>query len=368
MSRGRHDLEEIKRRLAVRIDALVARWFPHAQNDGGRYWRLGSIHGEPGQSLWIWRKGKKQGEWHDGASGRGGDALALVVAAMGTDFKAALEWAAGWTGVDPVDMETPEQRRAREERWKKEQERRERQEREESERKRLAAKALFLSGAPIAGTPAEAYLLGRAIDLSKLPRSVDCLRFHDSVHTAEGDHRPALLAAVCDGAGFLTVHRHFLFRLPTGEWVKASDARVPEERRMQGKSAKQAYGPFGGGMIPVWRGAGHHSWRSKNVGDATIATEGLEDALTWACARPDMRVCAAVSLGNLGRMWLPPQIRNVLWHRHRGDGPKALALYASQAEAIAKRGIALGELWAPGDAKDVNEWAQEEARKERALA
>jgi hypothetical protein len=72
---------------------------------------------------------------------------------------------------------------------------------------------------------------------------------------------------------------------------------------------------------------------------------------------------AAVSLGNLGRMWLPPQIRNVLWHRHRGDGPKALALYASQAEAIAKRGIALGELWAPGDAKDVNEWAQEEARK-----
>jgi hypothetical protein len=361
--RARHDIDEIKRRLARRIDDLVKRFFPAAQNDGGRYWRLGSIDGEAGQSLWIWRHGPKQGEWHDAAAGRGGDALALVVAAMGGDFKTALLWAADWTGAQALDTETAEQRAARERRWKQEEERRARQEAEDLARKRLAAKALFLSGAPL--TPEDGgwrYLAGRAIDLSRLSHPVDCLRFHGEVKTAEGDFRPALLAAVVDAGGLLTVHRHFLHALAGGEWVKASDRRVPEGQRMA--LAKQAYGPFGGGIIPVWRGAGHVTWRAKTGPADMLATEGLEDALSWALARPDMRCGAAVSLGNLGRMWLPPFIEGVLWHRHRGDPPEAVKAYESQAKKIAERGLGLAEIWAPDGAKDVNEWLQKQAAGE----
>lgn len=357
--KGRHDIDEINRRLARRIDDLVRRFYPAAADEGGKYWRLGSIHGEAGQSMYIWRRGPKAGQWHDAAAGAGGDPLSLIVAAQGGDFRAALAWAADWTGAQALDTESPEQRAARESRWRQEEARRAARAEEEAARKRLAAKALWLSGRPIHGTPAAAYLAGRAIDLGRLPAPVSCLRYHHAVKTAEGATRPALLAAVCDGAGFLTVHRHFLWRLETGAWVKASDARVPESDRV---AAKQAYGPFGGGIIPVWRGAGHHSWRSPQVGPQTIATEGLEDALSWALARPDMRVCATVSLGNLGRAWLPDPIREVLWHRHRGDGPEAVAAYTRQAEALRARGVIIGELWAPGAAKDVNEWLQQEAR------
>lgn len=361
---GPHDIREIKQRLARRVDEVVRRFFPAAIRDGDNYWRMGSINGEAGQSLWIWRRGPKAGEWADGAAGTGGDILALVQSGLGGEFREALQWAADWTGAKALDNETPAQREARDKRWREEEERRARREAEELARKRLASKALFLSGVPIHRTGSEHYLLGRAIDLSILDREVNCLRHHDACPVQGGGRRPALLAAVVDGEGQLTVHRHFIHRLPSGEWVKASDKRVPEGARMDGKSAKQAYSSFGGGIIPAWRGAGGKSWRNKNCGEQVIAAEGLEDALSWAIARPDMRVCAAISLGNLGKIWLPESIKSVLWHRHRGDPPEAVALYQSQAEALRKRGIALADLWAPGDCKDVNEWLQAQEREE----
>ncbi len=263
---GRHDIREIKQRLARRVDDVVRRFFPAAIRDGDNYWRMGSINGEAGQSLWIWRRGPKQGEWSDAAAGTGGDILALVQAGLGGDFREALQWAADWTGAKALDNETPAQRQAREARWRFEEERRATQEREELARKRRAAKALFLSGVPIHRTGSEHYLLGRAIDLSILYREVSCLRHHDACPVQGGGRRPALLAAVVDGEGQLTVHRHFIHRLPGGEWVKASDKRVPEGARMDCKSAKQAYSSFGGGIIPAWRGAGGKSWRNKYCG------------------------------------------------------------------------------------------------------
>lgn len=356
----KHDIVEIKRRLNDRLDTLISRFFPGAVKSGNISY-LGSIAGEKGSSLTIWLKGPKQGEWFDHSRGEGGDVLALAQAGLRCDFKSALDWAAQWTGARPIDNETPEQRQARERRQKEEEERRRLEEAEARERRRAAAHALWLSGGKIAGTPAERYLLGRAIDLRRLDREVGCLRFHPDVRTADGDRRPALLAAVSDTGGFMTAHRHFLHAIGA-EWVKADDPRVPERERMAPKSSKQAYSAYGGGMIAVWRGDGHHSWRSKKVGRTAIAAEGLEDALSWALAMPDMRVCAAIALGNLGKMWLPPSIDTLFWHRHRGDGPAAVATYERQVAALAERGVAEQDLWAPEPHKDVNDWLQAEAR------
>lgn len=359
----RHDIGEIKSRLAARIESLVARFYPNAVKSGN-FAYLGSTRGEKGSSLTVWLKGRKQGEWFDHSRGEGGDALDLIAAAQGCDFKSALQWAADWTGARPIDDETPAQRRAREERAKAEAETRAREEADERARRTAAAKALWLSGAAVAGTPGDAYLRGRAIDLTRLDREVSCLRYHGDVRAADGSRRPALLAAVSGEGGFATVHRHFLAHVGGVGWVKADDERVPERERMAKRSAKQAYGPYGGGMIAVWRGDGHVGWRSATrIQPAVIATEGLEDALSWVIAMPDMRVCAAIGLGNLGKMWLPTQVDTLFWHRHRGDGPPAVALYQRQVEELARREIAVNELLAPGEFKDVNEWLQAEAAK-----
>jgi hypothetical protein len=208
-----HDLDAIKRGLAARIDGLVERLFGNAQKDG-RHWRLGSIHGEPGASLAIWRFGAKQGEWFDFSAGAGGSALDLVVhAECGGDVGAGIRWAADWLGYGRE--ETPAQRAERARQEERQREKRRREEAEAREKSTRAALGLFLSGVPLAGTPADRYLLGRAIDIRRLPRQPGAFRFHPAVK-ASGDPRPrpCLLASVIEQGGFLTAHRHFLHCLP----------------------------------------------------------------------------------------------------------------------------------------------------------
>lgn len=360
-----HDLTAIKAGLARRIDELVQRLFGNADKDA-RHWRLGSIHGEPGASLAIWRFGPKQGEWFDFAAGVGGSALDLVVHAQtGGDVGAAIRWAADFLGMRAD--ETPAQRAERERRDERLRRERERAEAEAREKSTRAAKALFLHGAPIAGTPADRYLLGRAIDIRRLPRQPGSLRFHPAVKASgEERTRPCLLAAVSGERGFMTVHRHFLHELPGGRVVKASDAAVPADWRMGPKEAKQAFGSYGGGIIPIWRGESGRPWARMPEGEWAAGAEGIEDALSIAIAQPDLRTFAALGLNNLGKIWAPKALHGVFWHRHRGDGPEAQRAYEVQMRRLSERGIVLREVWAPGDHKDFNEWLQ--AERDRALA
>lgn len=360
-----HDLDAIKRGLAARIDGLVERLFGNAQKDG-RHWRLGSIHGEPGASLAIWRFGAKQGEWFDFSAGQGGSALDLIVhAECGGDVGAGIRWAADWLGYGRE--ETPAQRAERERQEERQREKRRREEAEARQKSTRAALGLFLSGVPLAGTPADRYLLGRAIDIRRLPRQPGALRFHGEVK-ASGDPRPrpCLLASVSGEAGFMTVHRHFLHDLGDGRVVKASDSSVPAEWRMGPKDAKQAFGSYGGGIIPIWRGESGKPWGRMPEGEWAAGAEGIEDALSIAIAQPDMRTFAALSLGNLGKVWAPKALTGIYWHRHRGDGPAAQALYETQKRRLSERGVLLAEVWAPGEHKDFNEWLQSE--RDRALA
>jgi hypothetical protein len=148
---------------------------------------------------------------------------------------------------------------------------------------------------------------------------------------------------------FLTAHRHFLHCLPDGRVVKAEDPAVPEEWRMGKKQSKQAFGSYGGGLIPVWRGESRRPWGRMPEGEWAAGAEGIEDALSIAIAQPDMRTFAALSLGNLGKIWAPKALTGIYWHRHRGDGPAAQALYETQQRRLSERGVLLAEVWAPGE-------------------
>jgi hypothetical protein len=63
---------EIARALAEQAETVVRGLFPHGRLDG-RDWCIGSIAGEPGQSLRIGLAGKYRGRWREYADGTHGD-------------------------------------------------------------------------------------------------------------------------------------------------------------------------------------------------------------------------------------------------------------------------------------------------------
>lgn len=361
-----HDLDRLNEGLARAIDALMPRLFANAKRVGD-YWELGDITGAPGASLKVWRRGAKQGEWADFSAGTGGRPLSLAIAspyAGNGHAGEGIRWAARFLGHDA--SESPEERERREADAARQRQARAADEALNREKRRRAAQALFLAGVPVLGTPADAYLAGRGIDLRKLPRLPGALRFHPDLRCPEtGRRRPGMLAAVAGEAGFLSVHRTFLYALPCGEVVKANDARVPSGQGMA--DAKQSYSAVAGGCISIWRGEDATRPLKKMVeGEWIVATEGIEDALSIAIAAPEMRIVACVALPFLGGMFLPKACAGVTWHRHRGDGADALAQLARQYAALEKRGIAVREVWAPDAAKDFNAWLMGQRERESA--
>ena len=356
----KHDLERFNEELAKRIDDVVARLFGNAVRDGG-VWALGSVDDRPGKSLKIWRSGPKQGEWWDFAAGRGGRPLGLVIEAqMGGagDPGAGIRWAAKFLGVN--GEETPEEKTRREAKAKAERERRERDEASQAQRKRKGAQALFLQAEAIKDTLAEDYLRTRGVDLRQLGRAPGALRFHSHVNCPESPvQRPAMLAAASDANGFLTVHRTFLYCHGNGRVTKADAADVPDPWRMV--DAKKLFGPMAGGVISIWRGDSGKALGDMPAGEWIVLTEGIEDAVSAAIAAPEMRVGCVVALGFLGRAFLPKQCGGVLWHRHRGDGDQAMAQLDKQYKALAARGLAVKEVWAPQGEKDFNAWLMKQA-------
>ena len=133
-----------------------------------------------------------------------------------------------------------------------------------------------------------------------MPRA---LRYFGALTNIETGRRfPALLAAVVDARGrFLTVHRTWLERQSDGRVLKAPVAEP-----------KKVYGPCKGSTIRLARGASGKPWKDAPPGDVLGLTEGIEDALSYAVAVPEHRVAAALNVGNLAHVKLPPTIGTVI--------------------------------------------------------
>jgi len=65
------DITEIKRALEPRAQEVAEHLLPRGLRQG-REWTVGSIDGEPGQSLKVCVSGAKAGTWADFAAGIGG--------------------------------------------------------------------------------------------------------------------------------------------------------------------------------------------------------------------------------------------------------------------------------------------------------
>lgn len=295
----RHSASDISQMLAVRIQALVTELLPAGQRDGHE-WRCGSLAGEKGQSLAVHLHGVRAGVWCDFAGGQKGDALDLVAACLfNGNRRDAMQWSERWLGLGNTANDAPVQRRPIQEKLNKSQELD-----KEAQQRRAKARRLWMDTPPgIAGTPVEAYLAARGIDLRALGRAPGALRFHPAVWCAEvRKPLPAMLAAICGPTGKLVaVHRTWLAQSPSGTWAKADL-----------QNAKKVLGGFSGGCIRLWRGASGKALDLAPEGDVAIIAEGIETALSCAIACPEYRVLAAVSLSNMAATKLPDTLTEII--------------------------------------------------------
>jgi hypothetical protein len=345
------DIEVTRARAEERVRELAAEILPNGREECG-YWRTGSIADEPGQSLAVTLQGPQRGMWCDhAASGadRGGNIIQLVArASFRGDVGKALAWLNSRLGLDNLDPERLKRERAEAATMRAEQER---AADVEAEAKRRNALGLFLAGKPIGGTPVETYLLTRGIDLARLERMPGALAFHPEVWNVEAQRRlPCMLAAIVDLSGrHLATHRTWLAPNGKGGWTKA-DLEEP----------KKVLGRFKGGCIRLWKGDSRKTLAEIEPGSDVWASEGIEDGLSAAIAKPQLRVVAGVTLGNLGEIQLPEQLGRLILIGQRDTNPRTLEALERAIGAQQERGF---EVWLTpppaGGFKDVNEALQQ---------
>jgi len=318
MSSCIYDIGVIISGLEDNILALVRELFPAGIREGNEY-RIGSLAGEKGRSMAIHIGSTRAGIWCDygGRSDDRGDALDLVAGALFSgDKKQAIQWAKGWLGLDlsdPAAMKKHRRRAAQKTRVQK----------DGSARNKKKAFAIWLAAQEkLRDTPADLYLRGRGIDLSRLGYQPRALRFHPNLDNWE-DLDPkrdqprrmaALVAAITNARGeTVAVHR---------TWLKPAIGTKAFWTKADLKNPKMTLGRYVGGAIRLWRGEVFDpdtgevrrapALKDAQPGSSVVIAEGIEDGLTIAIAAPAHRVLVAVSLANMGSLELPPTITEVI--------------------------------------------------------
>lgn len=326
----------------------------------GRLWCLSPIRPDRRVgSFHVALAGPWRGRWRDEATGDHGDMLDLIREAEGCDLITAIRIARSLLGIEDADpaLAARMERLAEERRARRAVEEKRLSEKREAARR--SAQRLWLSGQErIAGTPVDFYLASRGIRLAALGRQPRALRYHPAVYCNSHDPEtgevvegrfPAMLAAISgvDGS-FMGCHRTYLAQGPAGRWGKAPIAH-----------AKKVMGLKQGGCIRIWSGTGPRGGKgtplnSAPAGSRVYLTEGIEDALSVVMLKPDARVVAAVDLGNMGAVALPPTVTEVVLCADN-DGPEQAAALERAVEAHARAGRTV-RLWRNAwGGKDVND-------------
>lgn len=313
---------EIARMLDGQAESLGLALFPNAIKAGGML-HIGSVRGEPGDSLKIQLRGARPGSWADYALAESdpagkGDMLKLVKLAMGfAEWGEAVRWAKGWLGIESMDPAALDRQRARADAARQ---RQELQAADEIKRSALKARNMWLHGAPLIGTPAQRYLENRGIDFAMIGRLPGALRFRHDIHHAEWQRAlPALLTAGIgpDGTHCAT-HATYLERAADGSWGKVPNWTDGKGRTV--KCAKKIFGKGKGHHFPISKGSSGKPLRRMPAGEAVYVSEGLEDALTYAMLHPECRIVMAGTLGNIGALELPQQCGDLVLLAQR-DAP-----------------------------------------------
>jgi hypothetical protein len=272
------ETEDVIRALAENAEGVCRAYLPAGRREGS-YWIVGDLQNNPGRSLFVRLTGPASGpgaagKFTDGATGEHGDLLDIIRERTGISrFPDLLAEARAHLGrPQPIlpDARMPEKSKA-------------------SGGTPAAAARLFGASMPVTGTLADTYLCFRSIPCGAKSHA---LRFHPKCwHRDEGQTRsiprPALIAAVTDGAGALQgVHRTWL--APDGQ----GKARVETQRRAMGHLLGNAV-------------------RLTPHCDILAIGEGIETMLSLVEAVPGLPVWAALSSGHLGAVLLPKGLQRL---------------------------------------------------------
>ncbi|WP_308815553.1 toprim domain-containing protein [Sphingomonas sp. GV3] len=165
---------------------------------------------------------------------------------------------------------------------------------------------------------------------------------------------PAMVSQVILPTGeHVATHRTWLGRCPrTRAWVKADAADLGVPRG----NAKKMLGKSRGGFIPLRKGASQQAMGRMRRPETLYVTEGIEDGLTVAMCKPEARVIAAYSLGNLGVIEFPPAIETIVLVADRDDGVQEQEKLERAIARQQARGHRVQLVLPPPGLKDVNAW------------
>lgn len=329
----RHAIKDIVAMLNARAEELARELVPDLRREGPHL-RCDTIHGGAGQAFCITVSGAKAGMVKDFRSGIGYDLLGLIGAVKFGDprqvseaLRFALEWLglerAGAPSVPPAELERQKLAAREAQAARAETEAREQAARSASAWKRW--QALKIERPTIAGTPVEQYLLGRAIDLRRLGRAPGALVYDPACHCEEIDAPlPAMVALVSDAQGApLGVHRTWLEIRANGGVEKAALDHP-----------KKSLGSIRSGMIKLWRGASGRPLQDCPRGSTVMVAEGIEDALSAACALPLNYAVAGISAANLASISFPANVAEIVLLDQNDDRPDTPGLTAKRAQAM----------------------------------
>jgi hypothetical protein len=272
------ETDDVIRALAENAEGACRHYLPAGRREGS-YWIVGDLQNNPGRSLFVRLTGPASGpgaagKFTDGATGEHGDLLDIIRERTGISrFPDLLAEARAHLGrPQPVLPNAPVPKKVK-----------------APGGTPAAAARLFAASVPVAGTLADTYLRSRGLTQGS---TIGALRFHPKCwHRDEGQTRsmprPALIAAVTDGAGVLQgVHRTWL--APDGQ----GKARVQTQRRAMGHLLGNAV-------------------RLTPHDDILVVGEGIETMLSLVEAVPGLPVWAALSSGHLGAVLLPEALQRL---------------------------------------------------------
>jgi len=271
------ETEDLIRALAENAESVCRAYLPAGRREGS-YWIVGDLQNNPGRSLFVRLTGPAsgpgaRGKWQDAAVGLHGDLLDIIRERTGISrFPDLLAEARAHLGRPQPVFPDAVARKAK-----------------APGGTPAAAARLFAASVPVAGTLADTYLRSRGLTQGG---RMSALRFHPKCwHRDEGQTRslprPALIAAVTDGAGSLQgVHRTWLALDGQGK------ARVETQRRAMGHLLGNAV-------------------RLTPHDDILVVGEGIETMLSLVEAMPGLPVWAALSSGHLGAVLLPEGLQRL---------------------------------------------------------
>lgn len=339
--------ELIKGQVRSRMLELARELAPHGRLEGRDWVALNPCRadGHAG-SFRIQVSGPEAGRWVDFAVGAKGDGIDLVsyIQSNGGNYQGAAErkeafrWLGDWlglTGYDPKKIQKARDEAA--DMIKRD----EAAAREQRERLSKLAQRIWHGAKPIEDTPAERYLQGRGIDCrAVLGRFPGSLRYSPaqaapkawSAEKGAPSHHPTLIAAIhtpACGRDPIAIHRTYLSVQRDGGVTKAD---LPQ-------GARAVLGPMKGGTIRLWRGASNKPLGAAPEGDTLVLAEGVEDGLSIAIARPELRVLASVSIGNLRDLVFPAAIGDVIIAADNDTGKEAVAHLDKAIERFLAMGL-----------------------------